>query len=236
MKTKLLMKAKTGIGVLFFALGLAGCVTTAPRDYTNYRAHFPRSILVLPPLNETTDIRGTYSYLSTVTHPVAEMGYYVYPVVLVDQLLKENGLPTAGEMHQAPLGSIRKVFGADAVLYITLREYGTKFQILSSVTRVTAHVRLVDTVEGSVLWEGVLSAQDDGGGNNSGGGLLGALINAAVKQAINSATDHGRKVSRVANRQLMFENRGLLYGPYHPKHGSPSAGNVAGNPPVPRNP
>jgi hypothetical protein len=148
------------------------------------------------------------------------MGYYVYPVVLADQLLKENGLPTPGEMHQAPLSKLRKVFGADAVLYITLREYGTKYQILSSVTRVTAQVRLVDATTETVLWESVLSAQDDGGGNNSGGGLVGALINAAVRQAINSSTDHGRQVSRSANRQLTFENRGLLYGPYHPKYGS----------------
>jgi hypothetical protein len=219
MKTHFL-KMKAGICVLFFGLASVGCVTTVPYDYTNYRASFPRSILVLPPLNETTDIRGTYSYLSTVTYPVAEMGYYVYPVVLADQLLKENGLPTPGEMHQAPLSKLRKVFGADAVLYVTLREYGTKYQVLSSVTRVTAQVRLVDTVAGTVLWEGVLSAQDDGGGNNSGGGIVGALINAAVKQAINSSTDHGRHVSRSANRQLTSENRGLLYGPYHPKYGS----------------
>jgi hypothetical protein len=216
----LFAKTKVGACVIFFGSMLTGCVTPAPYDYTNYRAHFPRSILVLPPLNETTDIRGTYSYLSTITFPIAEMGYYVYPVVLADQLLKENGLPTPGEMHQAPLNKIRDVFGADAVLYITLKEYGTKFQVLSSVTRVTARAKLVDTVAGTVLWEGVLSAQDDGGGNNSNSGLLALVINAAVKQAINNSTDNGRNVARVANRQLMIENRGLLYGPYHPNYGS----------------
>ncbi len=209
---------KAAIGILFFGLALAGCVTAKPYDYTNYRAHLPRSILVLPPLNETTDIRGTYSYLSTVTYPIAEMGYYVYPVVLADQLLKENGLPTPGEMHQAPLGKLREVFGADAVLYITLKEYGTKFQVLSSVTRVMAQVKLVDAVAGTVLWEGMLSAQDDGGGNNSNG-ILGALINAVVTQVLNDSTDHGHNVSRLANRRLMSENQGLLYGPYHPKYG-----------------
>jgi len=218
MKTQFI---KISACVLLFGLTLAGCVAPQPYDYTNYRAHFPHSILVLPPLNETTDMRGTYSYLSTITYPIAEMGYYVYPVVVVDQLLKENGLPTPGEMHQAPLSKIRKIVGADAVLYITLTEYGTKFVVLNSVTRVTARVKLVDTLTESVIWSGVLSAQDDGGGNNSGGGILGALINAAVKQAINSSTDRSHDVSRIANRRLMSENRGLLYGPYHPKYGLP---------------
>lgn len=71
---------------------------------------------VLPPLNQDTDIKDTYDCLSTVTRPLAEMGYYVHPVAVVDQFMKENGLPTAGEMHQVPLDKIRDIIGADAVL------------------------------------------------------------------------------------------------------------------------
>src|ERR1700739_4544534 len=79
---------------------LAGCQTTQPYDYTNFHAHPPRSILILPPLNQSNAVEGTYGYLSTVSSPVAELGYYVFPVQVVDQFLKENGMPTAGEMHQ----------------------------------------------------------------------------------------------------------------------------------------
>ena len=105
------------------ALMLVGCAAPKPYDYTNYRQHLPRSILVLPPLNESTDVKGTYSYLSTVTFPLAELGYYVFPVAVVDQFLKENGMPTAGEMHQVPLNKVRDIVGADAVLYVTLLQY-----------------------------------------------------------------------------------------------------------------
>lgn len=66
-------------------LVLGGCQTTTPYDYTNFRAHPPRSILILPPLNESTALEGTYGYLSTVTQPVAEHGYYVFPVEVVDR-------------------------------------------------------------------------------------------------------------------------------------------------------
>jgi hypothetical protein len=58
---------------IFMSLG--GCKTTQPYDYTNFRAHPPRSILVIPPLNESTTVEGTYSYLSTVSRPIAERGY-----------------------------------------------------------------------------------------------------------------------------------------------------------------
>jgi hypothetical protein len=207
------MKPILGICLLIAGATLAGCVT--PRDYTNFRAHQPRSILVLPPINESTDIRGTYSYLASITYPISEMGYYVYPVVLADQLLKENGLPTPGEMHQAPLDRLKSVFGADAVLYITLKEYGTKYYVINSVSIASADAKLVDTATGTVLWEGRLQVQQ--GTNNSGGGLVGAIVNSAINQAISSSTDRASQLARAANRQLMIENRGLLYGPYHTK-------------------
>ena len=195
---------------------LAGCASP-PYDYTNYRAHPPRSILVLPPLNETTAVQGTYSYLSTVTQPLAEMGYYVFPVAVVDHFFKENGMPTAGEMHQAPLHKIREIFGADAVMYITLKEYGSKYQVLNSATRVVARGKLVDAATEIVLWEGTVEAQENSG---STGNILGDLMAAAVMQAINQAGDHGHDVARTANAQFAVKNHGLLYGPYHPKYGT----------------
>ena len=74
--------------VVLLALALGGCVTAKPYDYTAFRQNPPRSILILPPINQSTAIEATYGYLSTVTRPVAERGYYVFPVAVVDQLLK----------------------------------------------------------------------------------------------------------------------------------------------------
>lgn len=202
-------------GGLLMAM-LVGCATPTPTDYTNFREHRPRSILVLPPLNESTAVEATYGYLSTVTFPVAEMGYYIYPVAVVDQFLKENGMPTAGEMHQAPLDKVREIIGADAVLYTTLVQYGSKYQIINSSTQVSVKGKLVDTRTGIVLWEGVGLAQQNSGGS---GNLIADAIAAVITQAINSSTDQAHDVSRAANFNLLsMKNRGILYGPYHPKY------------------
>jgi hypothetical protein len=170
---------------------------------------------VLPPLNESTDVGGTYSYLSTVTMPIAELGYYVYPVAVVDQFFKENGMPMAGEMHQAPLNKIREIIGADAVLYLTLKQYGTKYQVINSATVVTAEAKLVDARTELLLWSGMVTAQQNSSGS---GNILADLISAAIVQAINKSTDHAHDVAHLANAQFAVKNRGLLYGPYHPKH------------------
>jgi hypothetical protein len=204
------------LAILIGSLALAGCATK-PYDYANFRAHPPRSIVVLPPINQSTDINGTYSYLSTVTRPLAEMGYYVFPVAEIDQLMKENGLPTAGEMHQAPLKKIGEIIGADSVLYVTLKKYGSKYEVLSSVTTVSADARLLDVKTGLTLWEGSVVAQKSSG--DSGGGIIGALVTAALTQVINSATDPAHEASSQANFQLFTpKDRGLLHGPYFPKN------------------
>lgn len=199
--------------IALFSMMLVGCAAK-PYDYTNLRASRPRSILVLPPINESTDLAGTYGYLSTVSQPLAELGYYVFPVAVVDQFLKENGMPTAGDMHQVPLDKVREVLGADSVMYITLKQYGSQFRVFSSVTTVSAVARLVDTRTGTLLWEGAAMAQQNP--NNSSGNLLADLIAAAITQAINKKTDPAHDVSRLANAQLFqAPRRGLLVGPYN---------------------
>jgi hypothetical protein len=195
---------------------LGGCQTTRPYDYTNFRAHPPRSILVIPPLNETTDLGGTYGYLTTVSRPIAERGYYVFPVAVVDQFLKENGMPTSGEMNQVPPRKFGEITGADAVMFIDLKQYGSKYVVLNSVTTVEVLAKLVDTRTGAILWEGRGFAQQSG---NSSGNVFAAMIAAAISQAINKTTDRAHKVSRVANITLFSpESTGLPYGPYSPKY------------------
>ena len=198
--------------LMALTLLLTGCV--APYDYTTYRQHPPRSILVLPPINESTDLRATYGYLSTVTRPIAEQGYYVFPVAVVDQVMKENGLPTAGEMHQVSLAKIHEVIGADAVLYVVIKQYGSKYQIISSTTYVVAEAKLVDVKTGILLWEGKVNLAQ----SSSSGNLFVDLIASPINQALNESTDNAHGLCFMANTQLfMMKDHGLLTGPYFPE-------------------
>ena len=213
------MSARTlpGALCLLAAAALGGCVTPPPPyDYTNFRAHPPTSILVLPPLNQSTDLEATYGWLSTATRPLAELGYYVFPVEVVDTFFKANGMPSAGEMRQAPLERVREITGADAVLFVTLEQYGSKYQLVNTATIVSVRARLVDTHSQVLLWEGHGVAEHDSSGS---GNLLADVIGALVTQAVNSQTHPAHDLSRAANQNLFLSaSRGLPYGPYSPKY------------------
>lgn len=208
------------VSLSFFPVALLTCACfcssckTTPYNYDNLRAYKPHSILILPPINESTDIRGTYGYLSTITMPIAELGYYVYPVAMMDHFFKENGMPLPGDMHQAPLDKIHEITGADSVLYINLKQYLTRYMVLNSVTTVTAEARLVSTKDGTVLWHGTVMAQQDSSGGS--GNIIASIIGAAFSQIVSKATDRAHDVSGLANQQYGLKDRGLLVGPYHP--------------------
>ncbi|NBV87052.1 MAG: hypothetical protein EBS01_12510 [Verrucomicrobia bacterium] len=206
-------RAALVLAFIFTGFGCAG----QKKDYTAFRTHHPKSILVLPPLNGSTSMDATYGYFSTVSFPLAEMGYYVFPVAVVDQLMKENGLPTAGEMHQIPLKKAEQIFGADAVLYIKVKQYGSKYIVLTSVTTVAVEAKLVDTRTGTLLWEHSALVQQSSSGNDN---LIANMITAAVSQVVNSKADYAHNFCPMAN-QLLFATpgKGLLFGPRHALYG-----------------
>ncbi|WP_174990575.1 DUF799 domain-containing protein [Pandoraea captiosa] len=203
---------------------MTGCAVhqAKPYDYTAFKESKPKSILVLPPLNESPDIDATYSVLSQVTVPLGEAGYYVMPVTLVDESFRQNGLTVAGDIHQVSPAKLREIFGADAALYIKISQYGTKYMVLDSATVVTVSAELIDLRNGAKLWSGAASASNNEGNNNSGGGLIGMLITAAVKQIVNSVSNAGYTVAGTANARLLSAGRpnGMLYGPRSPKYGT----------------
>lgn len=203
---------------------LTGCANQAVQkvDYTAFKQAQPKSLLVLPPLNDSPDVAATASVLSVVTYPLAESGYYVMPVSLMSETFRQNGMVNPPEIHSVSPAKLKEIFGADAALYIKINKYGTTYTVLNSAAVVTAEAKLVDLASGSTLWTGSASASSAENNNNNQGGLAGALIAAIVKQIINSTTDVAHQVAGVTSSRLLTAGRpnGLLYGPRSPKFGT----------------
>ena len=221
------MDWKKMIKVLAAVAGLVsmtGCVTNGNKpafDYTAFKESRPRSILVLPPLNNTPEVQASYSVLSYTTHPLAEAGYYVMPVTLVAEAFKENGMTQPSDMHATSASKLREIFGADAALYITIGKYGTVYQVINSVSVVSAAAKLVDLKTGKLLWTGAATASSEEGQSQQQGGLAGLLIAAIVKQVVASSTDASHRVASVTTARLLSPGgaNGVLYGPRSPDYG-----------------
>ena len=204
------------IVILTFVAILSGCATQKSYDYSAIRESKPRSIVVLPPLNLSPDIRASYSMLATVTRPLAELGYYVFPVALVDQTFRENGLAEPGEMHNASPAKIAEIFGADAILYIKVNEYGATYRVITSEVIVSASAELIDARTGRSLWTGNAKASNAENKDSGGSGIVGLLVSALIQQMANNIGDPGYQVARTTSYRLF--NAGLLPGPRSPNY------------------
>lgn len=200
---------------------IQGCATPAPPfDYTAYKESRPRSILVLPPINNTPEVQASYSVLSYATRPLAEAGYYVMPVTLVAEAFKENGVTQPTDMHATSAQKLREIFGADAVFYVSISKYGTVYQVLNSASIVAAEAKLVDLKTGKQLWSGKATASS-AEGERQQGGLAGLLVAALIKQVLGTMMDQSHQMAGITATRLLSAGvpNGVLYGPRSPNYG-----------------
>lgn len=200
---------------------LGGCAPTKSVDYSAFKQAKPRSILVLPPLNESPDVKATYSMLAghlpagrgRLLRGAGGAGRRDLPPERPDQRRRRTRCPRP----------LREIYGADAALYVTVSDYGTRYMVISSATIVTASAKLVDLRSGTTLWTGSATASSEEGNGGNNGGLVGMLITAAVKQIINSSVeDAGYPIAGMTSARLLSAGQpgGLLYGPRSPRYGS----------------
>ena len=214
-------KAQIAIFSVFVALFFNACALSEPEiyDYSALQQAKPRSILVLMPSNETTEVDAGPAVLANAIYPLSEAGYYVFSPTLVHETFKNNGIYEASEIQNISAHKLRQIFGADAVLYMDVVKYGTSYMLLNSVSVVAVNAKLVDLRSGATLWEGSAQVSDDSSRGSSD--LVGMLISAVIKQIGDTVSDAGYKLSASADAMLLGQNcnKCLLYGPYSPHYG-----------------
>ncbi|CNK99743.1 DUF799 domain-containing protein [Yersinia proxima] len=214
------MKSIFAVCAVMMTLLLTGCAKPVSQDYSAFKQSKPKSILVLLPQNQSPEVEASHGMLSQVTYPLSEAGYYVLPVAVVEETFKQNGMTNATDISAVSPAKLHKIFGADAALYITVVQYGTSYQIVTSDTRVTANAKLVDLKTGKLLWSGSATASSNEG-DSSSGGIIGMLVQAAVSQIANTMTDKSHDIAAITSARMLSAGtpNGILYGPRSPQYG-----------------
>lgn len=198
---------------------ITGCATNQNEgyDYTAFKESNPSSILVLPPTNQSVEVLATDSVFAQVTRPLAESGYYVFPVGLVHETFKSNGMTEANDIQQISLDKLNEIFNPDTVLYLDITDYGTQYQVIQSNSRVTVNGKLVDASNGRLLWEGSATASSAESSNTSSN-LFVMLASALIQQVFDTSTNRSHSIAQISNYRLLSANipNGILHGPRSP--------------------
>lgn len=193
----------------------AGCAGAPRKNLSRFMAAQPRSVLVVPVVNKSVDVTAADYFLSTIPIPLAERGYYVFPVNLVKRTLEDDGLADASLVHGADPMRLAGLFGADAVLYITIEQWDAKWVLVSTNVTVQLAYVLKDGKTGATLWDARQRMVYSSNGGNQGG-LLGAVVAAAITKAAPNYMPLARQANGTT---LAFPGPGFPAGPYHPAYG-----------------
>ena len=199
---------------LYLVLGalaiLSGCATKPieKKDYAEFRKSSPRSVLVVPVINRSVDVDAPDYFLSAIARPIAERGYYVFPINLVKRVMEDDGLSDANMVHGSDTIKLASLFGADSVLYITIERWDSKYALISTVTTVELSYSLKSGSSGQELWKHKEKLAYDPAANQSG------LIAKALMAAIEKAKPNYMPLARQANGMAVVRSgQGLPAGP-----------------------
>lgn len=197
---------------------LAGCVAQPVKyDMSAFQAAAPRSILVVPTINKSLDVDAPNYVLSTLPVPLAEKGYYIFPINTTKYILEQEGLYEADRIHTQPTQSLAKLFGADAVLYVTINRWDAQYAFIATTVTVDFDYRMVSK-DGTEIWKEHKTMQYSPQQNSSGGSPVAMLIVAVVNAAVTRAAPNYMPLTQQANQQVFVLGQNALPdGPYRPK-------------------
>lgn len=190
-----------------------GCATQQPYDWSAFNSADPRSILVLPVLNNTVDVDAPLYALSTLAIPLGEKGYYVFPVNTVKIVLEQEGLYEGETVQELGSQTLADMFGADSVLYVEIDQWDAKYAIFSTTVTVDINY-ILDDKDGNRIWYEEVTMRYTPQQNSSGNPLV-DLIGAAITAGITRASPNYIPLMQQANSAAFITGRRALpNGPY----------------------
>lgn len=198
------------------ALSLTGCVTQpTKRDMSAFAAAAPRSILVVPVVNRSLDVDAPSYVLSTLPVPIAEKGYYVFPVNTTKVVLEQEGFYEGDRIHQQPASTLAKLFGSDAVLYVTINRWDAQFAVFTTTVTVDFSYRLVSKDDVEIWSENKRMQYQPNNNNNSAVSPMAALLSAVISAAVARAAPNYMPLTKQANQEVFILGPNALPdGPY----------------------
>ena len=206
------MKKLFPIVILAAIVSSCGMMNQVTRE-SQYAAMYndmPVTILVMPPINNTSNVEAKDLLYTSISRPLAEAGYYVISPLLAMDVLKAESAYDAEMFIDKPLTMFRDFFGADAVVFSQIDDWTKRgFGIDTKIRYI-----IKSTTSGEIIFDRSCDLYLDLQQNSGGNSALSALVDLAASAIATAATDH-IVAARKAN---YFIFRDIPRGKYDPQY------------------
>lgn len=193
----------------FVATGCAPILTRGVQ-YANMYEHKPVALLVMPPINNTTNVEAKDLLYTSISKPLVEAGYYIISPYLAMDVLKNESAYDAEMFIDAPLNAFQQYFGADAVVFSIINTWAKQgFGVRTDITYIIKSARTND-----VLFEKRCNLYLDLSSSSGGNSPFAALTD-LIDSAVNTAITEHIAAARKANYYIFSD---IPRGKYHPQY------------------
>ena len=199
------------ITVLLFSSCTTSSLHTRASLYPKMYEEKPVSLLVMPPINNTTNVEAKDLLYTSISHPLIEAGYYVVSPHLAMEFLKSESAYDAEMFIDGDVSMFGKVFGVDAVIFSVVDKW--QKQGLGISTYIRYIVKSTKTNE--ILFERKCDLYLDLQVQSGQGSALGLLVDLAASAILTASTDH-IVAARKCNRYVFSD---FPRGKYNPNFG-----------------
>ena len=194
---------------LVTSCGLLDSVTRGTQ-YAKMYEEKPVTLLVMPPINNSTHVEAKDLLYTSISRPLIEAGYYIISPLLAMDVLKAESAYDSENFFDAPLTAFKNFFGADAVVFSVIDSWTKKGMGIQ--TKIRYVIKSAHTNE--ILFDRSCDLYMDLSIDSKSGGALGALVNLAASAINTAATDH-IVAARKANYYIL---RDVPRGKYSPNY------------------
>lgn len=205
------MKKITLILIVACCFLLASCATyTRGGLYPKVYEEKPITLLVMPPINKTTNVDAKDLLYTSISRPLAEAGYYVVSPHLAMEIFKNESAYDAEMFIDQNVSAFGQVFGADAVVFSVIDIW--KKRGFGIDTKITYIVKSTHTNE--VIFQRTCDLYLNLQQSTGVGGLAGALTDLALSAVATAITDH-IEAARMCNAYIFKDIPRGKYSPVY---------------------
>lgn len=191
---------------------------TKGNTYPGIYEEHPVAIAIMPPINKTNNVEAKEFFYYTLSKPLSEQGYYVFPPLLTMEMFKTESAYDSELFIDGSVKKFGEILGADAVLFTTISQWEKLAAVGTVEVEVEYTMRSTKTDE--ILFQRKGNIVHDASVKNdySDGGLAGVLVGALadiVATSISASTLNHINVARDCNTYVISD---LSAGKYSPRY------------------
>lgn len=202
--------------IILSTLLLASCTTsgrlTKSSAYEGMYSEKPISVLIMPPINRSTNVEAKEFFHATLNVPIANAGYYVVPPFLSMEIMKRESAYDSELFLSQSLEKFNEVFDADLALFTIIHKWDKS--TIGATVKVEIEYILQSTKTNSVLYTRHANITYDASVSTNAGGLGGLIADIALS-ALNTAATKYVDLAKVCNNYTFSD---LPEGKYSPRY------------------